>query len=465
MKLNRRLMMVLALVMSLAMATTGTLAFLTDRDTVENTFTMGNVDIEVEEEFEQNSPLDPGVKVEKKAGIKNTHAKSDAWVWMTVSVPAALKDALDLEWLEGTSVEELDSSAHGADYVSYLVKHPTILKPGEPTPQYLQSVTLSKNVDYQDGKYVVVEGGEITATIGDLSKIDVIVDGYAMQTESFDTVDDAYTAYTTQWGGLTGGDSGYKGEPKGDDDTVTYEIPADAYKVNNSDELKQAILDGKTSIVLAAGEYNWSGTGHNGTTQSVAIYGESKSAVLKVTNEGGEGGDNDFDGYTVVFNNLTITSDNDWATGWKRMNATFNDCVINNNLNLVNGNHVFNYCTLNQTENQYNIWTYGASNAEFNYCTFNCAGKSIYVDGNRGNTTTLNINNCVFNDNGGVEDKAAIETGTTYGDSYVLKVNNTTVNGFAVNPNGISTESTLWANKNSMGTDKLNVVVDGVDVY
>lgn len=80
----------------------------------------------------------------------------------------------------------------------------------------------------------------------------------------------------------------------------------------------------------------------------------------------------------------------------------------------------------------------------------------------------MTVNNCVFNDNGDgtvVNDKAAIETGTTYGQTYELVINKTTVNGFEVNPTGISTNSTLWANKHSMGTNKLNVVIDGVDVY
>ena len=49
--------------------------------------------------------------------------------------------------------------------------------------------------------------------------------------------------------------------------------------------------------------------------------------------------------------------------------------------------------------------------------------------------------------------------------SYELIVNNTIVNGFAINNKGINTDTTLWANKNSMPQDKLNVVVDGVDVY
>ena len=61
--------------------------------------------------------------------------------------------------------------------------------------------------------------------------------------------------------------------------------------------------------------------------------------------------------------------------------------------------------------------------------------------------------------------KAAIEIGNDYGRSYELIVNNATVNGYEINDKGINTGSTLWANKNSMSTDKLNVVIDGVDVY
>jgi len=464
MKLNRKWALVIALVLSMTMAISGTLAYLTDRDTATNTFTMGNVGIEVEEIYEQNSELAPGVAVTKEAGIKNVHRTEPAWVWMTVSVPNDLVDHITLDWKDGISPDPLGKDAVHEGYTSYLVKHPTQLEAGASTPKYLKSIMLDADVDFQGGNYVTVVNGQVSDPI-DVSIKKIIVDGFAIQTDGFATVDLAYAAYTNQWGGLNGGDSGVEAPGPGDDPEMTYPAPSGAYEVSNSEQLKTALNNKTPVILLKDGEYNWSGTGHNGTAQTVSIYGESKNAVLKVTNEGGEGGDNDFDGYTVTFTNLTITSDNDWATGWKRMNATFNDCIINNNLNLVNGNHVFNYCTLNQSANQYNIWTYGASNAEFNNCTFNCAGKSIYVDGNRGNTTTLNINNCVFNDNGGVENKAAIETGTTYGDSYVLKVNNTTVNGFAVNPEGTSTNSTLWANKHSMTTDQLNVVVDGVDVY
>ena len=80
--------------------------------------------------------------------------------------------------------------------------------------------------------------------------------------------------------------------------------------------------------------------------------------------------------------------------------------------------------------------------------------------------TKLTINNCTFNDNGGLDvKKAAIEIGDDYGSSYELIVNNTVVNGFAINDEGISTGTTLWGNKNSMPNERLNVTVDGNVVY
>ena len=80
--------------------------------------------------------------------------------------------------------------------------------------------------------------------------------------------------------------------------------------------------------------------------------------------------------------------------------------------------------------------------------------------------TKLTIEDCVFNDNDGLNElKAAIEIGNDYNKSYELIVNNTIVNGYAINDKGINTGTTLWANKNSMSQDMLNVVVDGVDVY
>ena len=80
--------------------------------------------------------------------------------------------------------------------------------------------------------------------------------------------------------------------------------------------------------------------------------------------------------------------------------------------------------------------------------------------------TKLTIENSVFNDNDGLDvKKAAIEIGNDYDKSYTLVVNNTVVNGFAINDEGINTNTNLWANKNSMPKEKLSVTVDGKKVY
>ena len=81
----------------------------------------------------------------------------------------------------------------------------------------------------------------------------------------------------------------------------------------------------------------------------------------------------------------------------------------------------------------------------------------------------MTVKSCIFNDNGGLtSNKAAIEIGdTSYGatPTYNVTVSGTTVNGFAINDEGYNTGTKLWANKNSMPTDRLNVTVNGVNVY
>lgn len=169
------------------------------------------------------------------------------------------------------------------------------------------------------------------------------------------------------------------------------------------------------------------------------------------------------DGSTVEFQNISITTDNNTYTGYARCKATFKNCIINNSLTLYD-NCTFEGCTFNVSGDQYNIWTWGAPVATFTNCVFNSDGKAMLLYGQA--NTHLTINDCVFNDSGVLPDlKAAIEIGNDYNTSYNLVVNNTVVNGYEINDKGINTGTTLWANKNSMGQDKLNVVVDGVDVY
>ena len=101
----------------------------------------------------------------------------------------------------------------------------------------------------------------------------------------------------------------------------------------------------------------------------------------------------------------------------------------------------------------------------FKDCTFNTNGKAILLFGEE-KTTNLTVNNCTFNDRtNGAAGKAAIEIGdANYGkhNNFTVVINNSTVEqGFAINTNGTSTGSKLWANKNSMDAAHLTVIIDG----
>ena len=199
--------------------------------------------------------------------------------------------------------------------------------------------------------------------------------------------------------------------------------------------------------------------------KTLTIIGNGQDTVINSVDDGAAEGDCDysFDGATVTFESVTITTKTTYFPGYARMKGTYNNCTINGVWTLYD-NSTFNNCTFNIAGDLYNVWTWGATEATFNNCTFNSDGKALLLYGQV--NTKLTLNDCTFNDKGGLSDlKAAIEIGNDYNKKYELIVNNCTVNGYEINDKGINTGTTLWGNKNSMGPDKLNVVVDGVDVY
>ena len=234
-----------------------------------------------------------------------------------------------------------------------------------------------------------------------------------------------------------------------------YDADKDIYSVSDDASLDYVIgnMDA-TSITLAAGTYTMPDSAQDKT---LTISGTEGTTINVV--KAGEG-DYGLDGSTVTFEDLALSFDEQDFNGYVRAEATYNNCTIEGRITLY-GKSIFNNCTFDNMEG-YNVWTWG-SDATFNKCTFNCGGKAVLVYG--GSTSTVNITNCTFNDKGGFDGKAAIETGSDYDETFNINIENVTVNGFDVNPNGTSTGTTVWANKNSMDKDHLNVVIDDVDVY
>lgn len=251
MKLNRKWLMIIALVMSLTMATAGTLAFLTDRDSEANVFTMGNVEIDLNEKFNpEDATLIPGVDIEKMPTITNT-GNTDAWVWMIWSIPAALdsdealgtnnyvhynyyggtakdfyaqekyynslKTALTEKGIEVPSHQELkdkkmywtidqkigEKTENGIKYNCYAYKYNKALTPGETTLPSIHTVYLDDHIDINtDGQLYYVDKGVATKidwNIKTQGNPVIYVNAYAMQKNEFADVEAAFTAYANQW--------------------------------------------------------------------------------------------------------------------------------------------------------------------------------------------------------------------------------------------------------------------------
>ena len=258
MKLNRKLVLILALVVSSVVTITGTLAYLTDRDSETNVFTMGNVQIDLVEDFEQGATLIPNQTITKIPTIKNT-GNNDAWVWMFFSIPAALDNwnpgteegssnniihwnptgataegYVDQERVDkaieqgllpaGTTAEEIlnanktwdvfntllggvncyRETINGVEYNSYVLPYNKALTPGEETLPCVYQVYLDEFVDIDpEGKLHVVKNGVVTDVNWDVDENGapiIYCSAYAIQKDGFENVEDAFAAYFQQWG-------------------------------------------------------------------------------------------------------------------------------------------------------------------------------------------------------------------------------------------------------------------------
>ena len=239
----------LALVLVVALAATavigGTLAYFTDTDEAVNTFTLGNVKIDLQEVFDaHNAVLRPGSqtnnKIQKEVRIQNTGTEK-AYVWYKWYIPSALDSTdgstgtnnvvhvnspgstwdryrensnywpagqteplpLEKTWdhdSQGVQGFIGTENIGGIQYNVYIALYHGVLAPNEITSLGMSQVYLDSKVDN-----AVDENGNVYYTINgtridyDFSQgVDIIVKAYGIQAEGFKDVYAAYAAYEAQ---------------------------------------------------------------------------------------------------------------------------------------------------------------------------------------------------------------------------------------------------------------------------
>lgn len=232
----------------------GTLAYFTDTKSATNTFTVGNVKIDLIEQekteqglapFVQDKLLVPGKSndgnaVSKIVTVKNT-GRNDAWVWVDLKIPAYL---VSNEYPDNESKNALHWNSYGCFNVEYNSGNYWKLATSDGIVDAAHKVTDPDMVAVEDGlwydydyvgretigevEYVVIrtkmqntlpagkvslpclaqvymdwrvttDGENFILPGGDPISVDasweIIVNAYAIQKDSFNTVDEAIAAY------------------------------------------------------------------------------------------------------------------------------------------------------------------------------------------------------------------------------------------------------------------------------
>lgn len=242
----------IALVIALiAVIAAGSFAYFTDKDSATNTFTVGKVDITLDETFTQNSKLMPGINVNKDVQISVAKDSEAAYVWYLWKIPADLDsidgttgtnnalhvNALGSTWDKyrenskywaGDQTEALPENEtwdhdpetelgltagpegylytetiEGVEYHVYAALYHGIVNPGESTNQAMTKVYLDKSVNCDEtGYYQIYNKGENAGQKHYLSSlkngVSIIVEAYGIQAAGFNDVYEAYAAYQLQ---------------------------------------------------------------------------------------------------------------------------------------------------------------------------------------------------------------------------------------------------------------------------
>lgn len=218
---------------------------------------------------------------------------------------------------------------------------------------------------------------------------------------------------------------------------------------HSQEELNKAAVAG-AYVYLTAGEYTLAKY-----PAGLTLVGAEDGVVFNATDKKyGVYGDVAMENVKVLFSNANYT-------GFQHTGVeVYKNCTIVGQPFLCGDDITFQNCTFEQASaGAYNVWTYGAKEVEFNGCTFNCAGKSVLIYTESGEGQNVTFNNCALNASAPVDGKAAIEIDSSLiKGEYVVKINNTTDDGFAA---GNKSGKTLWNHKNG---SKATIIVDGVTV-
>ena len=210
--MKKKLMTVLALVLVVAMSVAGTYAYLTSADKVVNTFTVGNVQIKLDEakanadgtlvpnadRVKANSyKLLPGHNYNKDPMVTVLKGSESSYVKMTVTFSKA--DALDAIFApNGAPLTSIFNGYDSANWI-YMGNTEDTVANTRTYEFWYKAPVAAPNADVAlDALFdsITVPGGINNDQLKTIEGMTITVNAYAIQADGFSTADAAWEAYS-----------------------------------------------------------------------------------------------------------------------------------------------------------------------------------------------------------------------------------------------------------------------------
>ena len=217
--MKKKILSIALVVAMVAVIAAGSLAYFTDTDKADNVFTVGKVDITLNEKnadgtpFTQDQKLYPGTKTQnnipKIVTVTNNQGSENAYMWAEIWIPSALDDGDDnsptapglgnsLHFNYARNVVETKATYLGSKEINgvmyngyvHFVENDTAKAAGESTGALLDQVYMDKGVVQGENGYLLIDGK--TDYTGSW---DIVVYGVGIQANGFNSITAAITAY------------------------------------------------------------------------------------------------------------------------------------------------------------------------------------------------------------------------------------------------------------------------------
>ena len=167
----------------------------------------------------------------------------------------------------------------------------------------------------------------------------------------------------------------------------TYSV-IEGVAVTGQDGLNDAIANGATSFVLAAGNYTLPET----TNKTITIFGTADTVIdLSAGTHHAYGMNYLFDGVTVK------GADENYKGIYHVESVTYRNCTLTGLQFLYANTVAFENCKFDSTGEEHNIWTYGSKQVSFSECEFTYGDRAVNIYTENGLATVdVTFKKCSF---------------------------------------------------------------------